>query len=217
MFLNFVFLISAILMTVILAIQLDWYSINKRKCWCVSFALIVSGIVGSKIWFFVENGEWGGKSFYGAIFLTPVVFILIAKLMRIDYLLSLDFVPAAGCLTLALVKLQCLRDNCCQGMVLYIDENRIYVRFPSQITEMIVFLLLSVVFLVMSKNPKNRKTLFPWFLVLYGGSRFFLDFLRDTMPAYLFGLSAGSFWSACAFIIGVTWLIVFKKLRKNNV
>lgn len=203
-------LACVVIMCFMMSMQAKWYEIDKRKTISIAAALALTGVIGSQIWFFVENGNWGGRSLYGAIVFSPLVFIAVAKLLKMKYGDSLDFVAPSGCLALAAIKIQCLKDNCCVGKEMYQDENFIFVRFPSQIVEMIAFLIISAILFYMSSKPKFRGKIFPYFLVLYGAARFGLDFLRETIPSYLFGLSAGSFWSLCSFVIGAIILLIIR-------
>lgn len=209
-----ILLLCVALMYFMMSMQAKWYEIKKWKTILIAGALAITGVIGSEIWFFVENGNWGGRSFYGAIVFSPLVFWPVSKLLKIKYAEALDFVAPSGCLALALIKIQCLRDNCCVGKELYQNENFIFVRFPSQIVEMIAFLVISAILFYMASKPKFRGKIFPWFLVTYGFARFFLDFLRETVPSYFFGLSAGSFWSLCSFAIGITVLILMRTKKK---
>lgn len=211
-----VLLACVAIMCFMMSMQAKWYGIKKRKTIPIAVALALTGVIGSEIWFFVENGDWGGRSLYGAIVFSPLVYIAVAKLLKIKYGDALDFVAPSGCFALGVIKLQCLKDNCCQGRELYQDENFIFVRFPSQIVEMAAFLIISAILFYMSSRSKCRGKIFPLFLVLYGSSRFVLDFFRETIPSYLFGLSAGSFWSLCSCIIGIIILIIVK-LKKVRV
>jgi prolipoprotein diacylglyceryltransferase len=192
---------------------MKWYCIHPWKSVAITILLVLTGAVGSQVWYFVENLRFGGRSFYGAVFLSPLVFYPVSKLLRIPYGKTMDFVAPAGCFTLALVKIQCLHDRCCEGIVLGVNEDLLYVLFPSQIVEMIAFLLISVILFVMAYNPKNRKQIFLWFLVFYGGSRFILDFFRSHTGSYALGLSAGSFWSLLAFLIGGGMLLYVNRDR----
>ena len=126
-----VLIVCVIVMCVMMAIQAKWYGIKIIKVIPIAISLVLTGVIGSEFWFFVENGTWGGRSFYGAIVFSPLVFIAVAILFKINYSYSLDFVAPSGCLALALIKIQCIKDNCCYGKVLYQDEDFIYVRFPS--------------------------------------------------------------------------------------
>lgn len=211
----FLLLAGTVLMCLPMAWQLKRAKQPIWKAAVLSAALVLTGYYGSQLWFFVENGEFGGRSFYGAVFLSPVIFWILGKLLRIPYPDAMDTVAPAGCLTLALVKLQCLRDNCCQGKILYVDEQYMHVRFPSQLAEMAAFGIIAVILFVVATNRKSRGTVFCWFMILYGASRFVLDFYREIETPWLLGLSAGSFWSACAFLIGVVSLIVVLRVQKK--
>lgn len=210
-----ILLLGTALMCIPISIQMKWYSVKRWKSIPVSVILVLTGVVGSYLWYFIENFAFGGRSFFGAVFFAPLVFLPVAKCLQIPYGYMMDFVAPAGCLTLALVKIQCLRDGCCQGMVLHVNEDNLYVRFPSQIVEMIVFLILSAILMHISADPNKRKTVFPWFLILYGATRFGLDFLRDSSTSYALGLSAGSFWSLWAFGIGLVALLVLCKKNQR--
>lgn len=211
--------LGCLLMCAMIALQMKWYCVSKWKSLFVSAALVITGLWGSRLWYYIENFRFEGRSFYGAVFFAPLVFFPVSKVLKIPYLHALDFCAPAGSLTLALVKIQCLKDKCCQGMVLYINENKEYVRFPSQIVEMIDFFLICIVLFLLSSRKKMRGKIFPCFLILYGASRFVLDFFRSIEEPYAMGLSAGSFWSLIAFCAGVVWLtlsfvVVSKKSDK---
>ncbi|MBQ6802393.1 MAG: prolipoprotein diacylglyceryl transferase, partial [Oscillospiraceae bacterium] len=61
-----------------------------------------------------------------------------------------------------------------------------------------------------------RKKIYPLAMVIYGVARFFLDFFRDTEASFLLGLSKGSFWSLCSFIIGVIALVIINNKEKKQ-
>ena len=208
--------LCVIIMCVMMSIQMKWYRIKKWKIFPITIALAMTGVVGSQIWYFVENGELGGRSFYGSIVFSPIVFLPLSKVLSIKYAEVLDFVVTCGSLALAAIKLECLNSGCCSGRWFYNSRIDALVCFPSQIVEMIAFIIISMILFFMSNKPNFRGKLFPWFLILYGGSRFFLDFMRETVPSYLFGLSAGSFWSLCSFLIGIAILTIMKCKGKKE-
>jgi prolipoprotein diacylglyceryltransferase len=201
----------AALMCLPIAVQMKRYRQSPWKSIVISAVLVISGLVFSRFWYFVENGYFRGRSFYGVIFFAPLVYWPVAKLLRMPYSQVIDSVAPPGCLTLAMVKVQCLQDGCCSGMILYQKENYDYVIFPSQIVEMTAFLLIAVALFLLGRKPENRGRVFPLFLLLYGGSRFVLDFFREIQAPYALGLSAGSFWSVIAVALGLIWLSVLKK------
>lgn len=202
-------------MVIVISYQMKIYQVERWKALPVALIFVLAGVYGSEVWYFIESGRIGGRSLYGAVVFSPLICVFVSKMIKIPYGYLLDFLAPSGCMVLSLVKIQCLRDGCCAGKVLYLDENHVYVRFPSQILEMSVFFLIFIALLLMSPKIKYRKKIFPYFLIFYGLARFFMDFLRDTAQLYPFGLSAGSFWSLCSCIIGVIVLLIMNIKRRK--
>lgn len=192
------------------------YRIASWKTLLSAVLLTITGTIGTYIWFIVENGYFAGRSFYGAVFLVPPVFFLLAKLLRVNSGELIDLCAPAECVMLTIMKYQCMRDGCCGGKVLCTTAQGMEVIFPSQIAEAAAALLIGVILLVMARNPKNRGTLFPWYMVIYGVSRFILNLFRAEDAVFLLGMTAGNVWSILSVILGLTWLILHKKLRKTS-
>ena len=146
------------------------YRLKLWKCIPIALILTITGTIGTYIWFFVENSWFGGRSYYGAVFIVPIAFIALAKLMRVSYGDLMDLCAPAECVMLAIMKLQCLIDGCCGGRVLYTTAEGIEVVFPSQIVELANAFLLMLVLMIMAFLPKFRGKIYPWYLVLYGAS-----------------------------------------------
>ena len=77
--------------------------------------------------------------------------------------------------------------------------------FPSQLVELINAVVLMLVLMVMALSQKWRGKIYPWYLIIYGCTRFVLNWFRFTSPL-LMGLPAGNLWSLVAIFIGVLWL-----------
>ena len=215
-FLFFVLVLGAALIYCQITMQMKWYGVAVQKSLPVTIIVMLTGLFGSQFWFFVENGFFEGRSLYGAVFLCPIVFYPAAKVLKIRYGEIMDFIAPAGCFVLGLAKMQCMRDACCEGKILYMNENRVWVRFPSQIVEFFVFIAIAIFLFLLSRKIALRKKIYPLAMVIYGVARFFLDFFRDTEASFLLGLSKGSFWSLCSFIIGATVLIIIKVKEKKQ-
>lgn len=199
-----------------IAVLAKQYCIAWWKTIITSVLLTITGTAGTYIWFIIENGAFGGRSFYGAVFLVPPVFFLLAKLLRVNSGELIDLCAPAECVMLTIMKYQCMKDGCCGGKVLCTTPQGVEVIFPSQIAEAAAALLIGVILLVMARNPKNRGTLFPWYMVIYGASRFVLNLFRAEEAVFLLGMTAGNVWSILSVILGLTWLILHKKLRKTS-
>ena len=192
-------------MLILILINAIKYKIKIWKSVPIAVILTVTGTIGTYIWFFVEASWFGGRSYYGAVFLVPLAFVYLAKLMKIPYGELMDLCAPAECVMLAIMKYQCLVDGCCGGRLLYVlEEKEIY--FPSQIIELVNALILVVVLMLMTLGNKCRGKIYPWYLVIYGTTRFFLNLFRADLSPLLLGLPAGNLWSLLSIFIGIMWL-----------
>ena len=170
--------------------------------------LTITGVLGTMILAFIETGEFGGTSFYGAVMLVPVL-ILPALLMKISYLDILNLCAPAECAMLVVMRFDCIDKGCCFGKYL----PKLEIQFPSQIAEMVVSVSVMTALILMHR--KNQKTqLYPWYMIMYGVLRFCIQGLRygGTNP-WILGLSAGHLWSLVSILIGTAWLLLSKKRK----
>lgn len=205
-FLLFLGLGTVAMLIPILIISLK-YGIKIWKSVLVALALTITGTIGTYIWFFVEASWFGGRSYYGAVFIVPLIFIFFSKIIRIPYGELMDLCAPSECLMLAIMKYQCLVEGCCGGRALYVLEGK-DVCFPSQITELVNALLIMVALMLIALIGKGkwRGKIYPWYLIVYGVTRFILNFLRDDLSPLLLGLPAGNLWSLLSIAIGLLWL-----------
>ena len=79
--------------------------------------LTITGVIGMLLLSLVETGTFGGASFYGALFLVPVL-IFPARLMKIPDRDALNLCAPAGCAMLVMMQFDCLYNGCCFGKYL---------------------------------------------------------------------------------------------------
>jgi prolipoprotein diacylglyceryltransferase len=117
---------------------------------------------------------------------------------------------------LAVMKVQCLTSGCCGGRVLYYDANAVAVVFPSQLAELANAVVLMLVLLIMGIKNRNRGRLYPWFMILYGVTRFVLNIFRQEWVTYDGPLMPlGNIWSLLALAAGIVWLVVLHRRAKT--
>ena len=165
--------------------------------------LLITGVAGTMILAFIEMGEFGGTSFYGAIFLVPVL-IAPAMLMKITHRDILNLCAPAECAMLVVMRFDCLDKGCCVGRYL----PTLGFQFPSQIAEMVVSIAIMAVLIWMHRKNQQAQ-LYPWYMILYGVCRSILQCFRygGTKP-WLLGLSQGHLWSLISILIGTLWLLI---------
>ncbi len=179
------------------------FPIWKVAVACVFVAL--ASYYGMKLMFFIESGgRWNGRSFYGAVFMIPLVMFPVSKALRESYGELLDLVPPAGFLMLVFFKIKCKIDGCCAGRMMEIGGSSF--QFPSQIVECVAAAILMVIMILIIKKGRWRGCNFAWCLFLYGCTRFVLNLFRETTP-WIGPFAAGTFWSLIAILIGAAFLI----------
>lgn len=164
-------------------------------------AIVPIGAFCGKLMRLIEAGTWIGVSYYGALLIAPLPMIIVGILLKMKPVETLMMCAPAGCIALVFMKIQCIITGCCYGRILWYQDNGRPLRFPSQIVEMLVGIILLFVIMKIIKSENHQKYVYAWFLLLYGSTRFFLNLLRDTEP-FVLGMSAGCFWSLISCIIG---------------
>lgn len=194
----------------VVAICRRWYSYSTVKGLALSALIPLSAYLSACIMYLVENGGWGGISLFGGLLLMPLWSILFAKVLRLPYKTVTDVCAPAGMANIAVMKINCLKEGCCRGIVLSQLSANGEVRFPSQAVEFSVAAAFVWVILVAMKKGKWRGMLYPYAMLMYCSSRFFLDLLRETEP-FLLGMSAGCFWSIVGVILALVWVYMEKR------
>ena len=168
--------------------------------------LTITGVAGTMILAFIEMGEFGGTSFFGAVLLVPIL-ILPAQLMKITYKDILNLCAPAECAMLVVMRFDCLDKGCCFGRYL----PKLGFQFPSQIVEMFVAVTVMALLIRMHKKDQQRQ-LYPWYMILYGVFRFLINGFRyGGTDSWLLGLSQGHFWSLVSVVVGLVWLLTTEK------
>ncbi|MBQ4047694.1 MAG: prolipoprotein diacylglyceryl transferase [Clostridia bacterium] len=207
--------VGTLLMAITVIVGLKRYCLPVWKCVPISLALLVVGTLGTYLLFWLENQRFGGRSFYGAVFLVPIVLLPFARIVRISYADLMDVSAPAGYMMLILMKIGCLMNGCCEGRILFFSNDMIPIRFPSQWVELIVAAILYVTLMTMEFLKKQRGNLYAWFLILYGCTRFVLNIFRAEWVTTDMLLPFGNIWSICAVIFGVMALRIrhYRELR----
>lgn len=207
--------LGAIAMLAVMLIRSKSYpNIAKWKYFFLCLWLTISGVIGTLLLFYIENGYFRGTSFFGAILFVPIL-MLPALLMKIPYGTLMDITAVSECAMLAVMKLDCIESGCCGGKYLF-SHNNIDFYFPSQIIEMITVILIMFALIRLDKEESNKTKLFPFYMIFYGATRSLLNWFRANQSVFLLELSPGTFWGIVSILIGCMWLLVIRiKNRKN--
>ena len=158
---------------------------------------------------FIEGGIWRNRSLYGGVFFTPLLLWPVAKITKVPYKDVLDLFSPGGFILIGLSKLRCCYDGCCVGITIYYGHGSSYL-FPSQIVECVMAFVLFIVIVLMFRKQKWRGLLCAYSFVLYGSTRFILNFFRETEP-WIGPFASGTIWSVVAVVIGIAWILLYRR------
>ena len=184
----------------------------------LAFLLVFGGVGGTYLFGYLEAGQWGNISYYGSVFFVPILMIPYSIIMKRNYAVLMDYCAPCGIAAIAVGKFHCKLNGCCAGRVLWHSAAGKDVLFPSQLTEMAVAIVILIALLLIEKKKPYTGKLYPYFLILYGLTRFVLNWFRETELVFGF-IPLSCIISLVAVIIGVAWLVIAFKhpvLTKNN-
>lgn len=195
---------------VLMFVRRNRYNLSVGQTIYFTLCIIVSGVLGTKVMFAIETGgRWSGFSFFGAVFIVPLLMMLCGKLIKLKPLQSLDACAPCGALMVGVMRIGCLIEGCCGGWECTIGNMTF--RWPTQIMECIADICILALLLRKEKKDPGSGQLYFLFMASYGIMRFCIEFLRESNSQTLFHLA--HVWAAISIIIGLS---LYHKLNKSN-
>ena len=177
--------------------------------------ILLLGWIAMGFQYFGSNNIVKGFSFF------PLVGLLAAKIFKIEWKRLMDFCAPAFPLLQFTAHIACNFAGCCCG---YPMEGGVWnpiwnkYLFPTQLLESLVSLLIFIACLIYAKKQNYEVTgkVYPFFLVTFGVTRFFLEFLRCNEKLF-WGISELALWALLMVIVGTVWFIkAGKKSSKKS-
>ena len=180
----------------------------------------------SVIWMFtqcwIESGfrSWGGNNIVRTFVWVPVAVWLVGKFMKIEWSRGCDFIAPCVPMIQAVSHWGCIFAGCCHGYPfkwgIYnsrLGENT----FPCQPIEALV--ALAIVIVICRYERKNEYDTgglaYPLMLMIFGYSRFFLEFLRQN-DKILLGISNLAFHALFMAFVGTAVYVTLKEKKVNK-
>lgn len=210
----FFYVICAVIIATVISLCL---LLNKKRglpTWKVLVAIavmIVTGYLGITILHYIEEGD-AGMSFFGSIFFSVPSLWVLCKALKMPFDFLMDLSGPVCAVFLVLSKLNCLYQGCCDGYLIGYASNGDFIYFPSQIIECVNGILIFVILMLMWRSAKNYGCIAPAFLLLFGTTRFVLNFFRANLETFRLFEGTGLFipkghlWAAICIIWGIIWM-----------
>jgi len=194
-----------------------------------SFLVFVSGIIGARIFYIIENTDYyikrpveiimlqhGGLSWFGGLTFSIVCGILYLKKKKVSIYKIFDLIAPFLALTQGLGRIGCLLNGCCFGKVskfgIYFPVHNA-VLIPTQIYSSLALIFIFIILRFLQDKPHQEGTIFFVYLLLYSLKRFFIEFWRADNKIIFGGLTLFQILSILLFCLSIAQLTFIKKSK----
>jgi len=191
----------------------------------LALVAVVAGVVGARLYYVV--GKWdvyaadplrildfgeGGLVYHGALFGGLLAAYVYTRWQGLSFLQVCDFIAPALALGESVARIGCLLNGCCYGaptdspLGMYLPNyyGEWTVRYPTPIIQGLTTLVIFFVLWGLRKRKPFPGFLILLYLVLYSGTRFFVEFTRDRGPLITtFGINTAQLVSVVLVIAGL--------------
>ncbi|MDP2938217.1 MAG: prolipoprotein diacylglyceryl transferase [Candidatus Omnitrophota bacterium] len=205
-------------------------NINPDIIFNFCFIVFVSGIIGARILYIIENINYylkepleiiilarGGLSWFGGLFLGFLFGIVYLKKRKLSLYRILDLMSPFVALGQAIGRVGCLLNGCCFGRIakfgIYFPAHNL-VLIPTQIYSSLALVFIFVFLRFLQGRPHKEGEIFFAYLLFYSIKRFFIEFWRADNEIILFGLTLFQLISIVIFCLAVWKLLLVKKPKK---
>lgn len=196
------------------------YGFSPRRALALTLMLTVCGLLGTKLLYILENWRetvengvtLGGQSFFGAVFLIPLLMPLGGSLLGISPARTLDACAPCVASIIGFMRMGCFLNGCCGGWEMTLGSLRFL--WPAQAIESLGDFLILGFLLWQEEANAHQGRRYAVFMAYYGILRFFVEFCRDTPKDWL-GLSHGQWFALLAVLLGGTVLLREKQVAKQ--
>ena len=206
------FLVSLTLAT----IQAKRNNINSDIIANLSLLVFISGIIGARILYIIENIGYyiknppetimlqhGGLSWFGGLAFGIFFGIFYLKKKNLSVYKILDLMVPYVSLGQAIGRIGCLLNGCCFGSTI----------IPVQIYSSLILIFIFIILRLLQDRPHKEGEILFIYLLLYSLKRFFIEFLRADNPVIFLGLTLFQIISIVIFCLALIKLVLIKKIK----
>ena len=195
-----------------------WLNQHKKKLqmkgWMAILLAICHTIVGVlcvTVFAFMESGEGGGMSLFGAVFFMPVFYFAGAKLTKRKVSDVFDIFAVTMIFTLLCARANCFMGNCCLGKCIPGTDFR----WPTRQLELVYYVILLMIFWSKVGKTGFSGKVYPIYMMSYGAFRFVVEWFRETPnPVAFFHIS--HIWALVSVAVGAGIYIWMCKHPKRS-
>lgn len=216
------FFVGVIAMLVLTLDRRRQLGFSPVKAIAFTLALTVCGVASVKILYILENIQevleygitLGGMSFFGAVFLVPLLMYPVGRLLSLRFRQTADICALCVLAMIGSIRVGCFLSGCCGGTL--VELGPLMFRWPTQAVESIGDFAILAALYDYHKRGIHMGELYPMFMIGYSVLRFFIEFFRATSKNWL-GLGHGHWFAIAALMIGWIWMCIRKKKASTEI
>ncbi|MBC8436424.1 MAG: prolipoprotein diacylglyceryl transferase [Candidatus Omnitrophica bacterium] len=203
--------------------------INPDIIFNLCFIAVISGILGARIFYVIENLGYyldnpaeiimlqhGGLSWFGGMAFGTILAAVYLKNKKLSFYKILDLLSPFIALGHSIGRVGCLLNGCCFGKpwalgIYFPAEGRTLI--PVQIYASLILVLIFLFLRQLQDRPHKDGQIFYAYLLLYSFARFFIEFLRGDHQTLFVGLTLFQFISLAIFCLSVVMLLICRNTR----
>lgn len=204
-------------------------NINPDLIFNLAFIVFISGIIGARLLYIIENVGYyiknpieiiilphGGLSWFGGLLFGIISGIVYLRKKDLSLYKIFDLVVPFVALAGGIGRIGCLLNGCCFGKVsrfgIYFDVHK-SVLTPTQLYSSLALVFIFIILRFLQDRPHREGEIFFTYLLLYSVKRFFIEFWRADNKIIFSGLTLFQIISVVIFVIAFLKLVLIKKRK----
>lgn len=198
------------------------FRIAKMRAVFLTILVYVVSTFWMMVLCWVENGfkNFGANNIVRVFIWVPVFTWPVSKLLKLDFKTCCDYLSPCLCVVHGVAHLGCIFAGCCHG---YPWKYGVFnpalgiKTFPIQPIEALIAILIVIIIWVRQKKHDFRVDgeSFPLMLMLYGYTRFLLEFARDNNKIFL-GISDLAIHALIMALVGTAWYFTAREYNRKH-
>ncbi len=186
---------------------------NTMTTIMISIFHTLCGVLSVTVFAFIESGfdinSFGNMSIFGAVFLMPILYFILAKILRTKASEVFDICTICMVFTLMLSRINCIITGCCKGILFFGTTYR----WPTREMEIIFYLTFMIFIVKRLKKNGTHGTIYPLYMISYGIFRFITEGVRLYEINSI--LHIAHIWGIISVLIGVSIYIEIEKVSNK--
>jgi len=204
----------------------------------LALIVVVAGVAGARLYYVLGKWEvyvaapWralnlgeGGLVYHGGLFAGLLAAYLYTRWQKLSFLAVCDLIAPALALGESIARIGCLLNGCCYGaptdsfLGVYLPNyyGEWAVRYPTPIIQGLTTLVIFGLLWSLRRRKPFPGFLILLYLVVYSGTRFFIEFTRDRGPLITtFGVDTAQLVSVLLLVVGLAAMIYLWRRHRHQ-